>query len=209
MPSVLFSSNIREKLNLKNTYLRVQKVTLLLTLIGIPFYILLYFYSDLLTSLILDKNWNGVIPILKILCLAMIPRIISSQWYLSFLTQKKYRELSKISILYLISFALIFTVGTYTFGVEGSAYSILIFYLTTIVLSKEYMFSNNPYLKEILIFILSGLLSFLIFWAFISSDNSLTNLIFGTIFSTSLYCVIIYMSCNKTKNLLIDLIYKN
>lgn len=209
MPSVLFSSSIREKLTLKNTYLRVQKVTLFLTLITIPFYIMLYFYSDFLISLALDQNWSGVIPILQILCLAMIPRVIFSQWYLSFLTQKKYRELSILSLRYLISFLLIFTLGTHIFGLQGSAYSILIFYLSTVVLSKEYMFNNNPYLKEILILIFSGMLSFLIFRFFLSSDNSLINLILGTIFSTLLYCLTIYLLCNKTKKLVIGLVKKN
>ena len=47
LPSVLFSSNIRDKMNQSETILRIQKTTLMLTFICTPLFIGLYFFSNI------------------------------------------------------------------------------------------------------------------------------------------------------------------
>ena len=160
LPSVLFTSNIRDELTIEHTYLRVQKTTLFLILLSAPIFISLYFYADVIISVMFNNEWEGLGPLLQILSIAMIPRVLSSQWYLGALVQEKYSLMSKFSIYYLGLFLILFLSGTYFFDLKGAVFSILIFYCSTLFLSKESIFKNNPYIKETFLMILYAMLCF-------------------------------------------------
>ena len=208
LPSVLFTSNIRDELTIEFTYLRVQKTTLFLILLSSPIFISLYFYADNLVSILFNSKWEGLDSLLQILSLAMIPRVLSSQWYLGPLVQEKYSLMSKFSIYYLGLFLILFLPGTYFFDLKGAVFSILIFYCFTLFLSRESIFKNNPYIKETFLMILYGMLCFSLVKNFIHFDSVRMNLIISLMISFFLYFGIIYLTCPSAKKLFIERIMK-
>ena len=204
LPSVLFSSNIRDELTIEFTYLRVQKVTLFLIFLSTPIFISLYFYADVIISVLFNNEWDGLGPLLQILSLAMIPRALSSQWYLGHLVKEKYSLMSKFSIYYLGLFLILFLSGSYFFDLKGAVFSILIFYFSTLFLSKESIFKNNPYLKETLLMIIYGILCFYLVKYFIHFNQVFVNLVFSLVISFTLYFLIVYLTCLKAKKLVFE-----
>lgn len=202
LPSVLFSSNIRDKMNQSETILRIQKTTLMLTFICTPFFIGLYFFSNDIVTFLFNENWSNTTPILKMLSLAMIPRVLSSQWYLIPLVNSNYNYMSRISLIFLAVFLILFTSGTLFFDIKGAAISILIFYFLTIYLSLNYLIFENVYLKENITLLLNGALSFWFSYLLYSLNSTLSTLALSIVLSIALYFILIYFTCPKTNQII-------
>lgn len=206
LPSVLFSSNIRDDLVLDRVNLRTQKITVFLALVTSPIFFGIFFYANQIVSIIFNSNWLGVSPLLQILSLAMIPRVLSSQWYLALLKQKNYNLMTKLSICYFILFIALFIMGIYFFDLIGAVYAILIFYVSNILLAKQYLFSNNPYLKDTILILIIGFICFSFNWNILKFENNIINLIGGLILSVLLFLLMVHLSCKKTFGLIKNLI---
>ena len=202
LPSVLFSSNIRDKMNQSETILRIQKTTLMLTFICTPLFIGLYFFSNDIVTFLFNENWSNTIPILKILSLAMIPRVLSSQWYLIPLVNSNYNYMSRISLIFLAVFVILFTSGTLFFDMKGAAISILLFYVMTISLSSNYLLFDNLYLKENIFLLFHGTLSFGVSYLLYSFNKTFLLLTLSVVISIALYFILIYYTCPKTNQII-------
>ena len=201
-PSILFSSNVRDKLTTEEVNHRTQKLILFLILFTTPILVGLSLYSSEIVSLIFNETWKDAAGIIKILSIAMIFRVISSQWHLGLLSQKKHLLLSKISVLFLFLFIVLFYFGIYNFGLQGAVYSVLVFYILTSSLIFRIFFINNIYLKDSLILVVLSLISVIIPKIVIDSGVELNNLIFGVLSSIISYIFLVYI-LNKTTYLLI------
>lgn len=202
IPGILFSSNIRDELNFQETNERVQKTTLILIFLTAPIFFGQFFFSEKIIDYLFNIQWQETSDLLKILSIAMIPRVLSSQWAFIPLVQSRYLYLSKLSFYYLILFLLLFIVGTYYFELYGGVLAILIFYCLTIYMSKNYLIKSNKYLLETILIILYGFISFLLFYDLKIFENDLTN--FFSIISLSLifYFFTIFITCNKTRKMI-------
>ena len=204
LPSIIFSSNIRDNLTLEATYSRIQRITLIITFFSSPIFFGIFFYSDSLINILFNSNWSEVSPLLKILSIAMIPRLISSQWYLGHLHQKKYKYMSRISIRYLFIFLILFIPGTYFFQVEGSVYAILIFYTSSLFIAKDFLFIKNPYLIDTFISVVIAFLSYYFLSSKITFENELYKVIIGSFISTSIYLLVSFIICFRLRSLILE-----
>ena len=209
LPGILFSSNIRDQITMSQTNSRIQKTTLFLIIFTSPIFLGLFFFSEEVIFYMLNEKWAGAAPILEILSLAMIPRVLSSQWVLIPMIQSRYSYLSKISFYYLILFTILFFAGINTFDLYGGACAILLFYVSTILLSKNYFLKSNKYLFETCLIIINSFFSFLVFSEMVFLENKLVNLILVIVLSLILYGISIYFTCPRTKNILYQLLNFN
>ena len=131
----------------------------------------------------------------------MIPRVLSSQWTLIPLIKSRYSYLSRVSFYYLILFILLLCIGINTFDLNGGVFAILIFYLSKLLLAKNYLLKSNKYLTETILIIVYSLFSYLVFSNMIFFENDLINLISVILFSLILYGISIYFTCPKTKKI--------
>lgn len=201
LPDILFSSNIRDQLTMSQTNDRIQKTTLFLIISTTPIFFGLFIFSEQVIFYLFNEKWAGTIPLLKILSLSMIPRVLSSQWTLIPLIKSRYSYLSRVSFYYLILFILLLCIGINTFDLNGGVFAILIFYLSKLLLAKNYLLKSNKYLTETILIIVYSLFSYLVFSNMIFFENDLINLISVILFSLILYGISIYFTCPKTKKI--------
>jgi O-antigen/teichoic acid export membrane protein len=201
LPNIIFSSNIRDQLTMSQTNDRIQKTTLFLIISTAPIFFGLFVFSEQVIFYLFNEKWDGTIPLLKILSLAMIPRVLSSQWTLIPLIKSRYSYLSRVSFYYLVLFIFLICFGINTFDLNGGVFAILIFYLSTLLLSKNYLLKSNKYLTETILIIVYSFFSYLVFSNMIFFENDLINMISVILLSLILYGTSIYFTCPKTKKI--------
>ena len=152
LPGILFSNQTSQNLSLQDSSNKIKDLLFYLALISLPIFASFYFFSTEIITLLLGDQWKISSPMLKILSIAMFFKIISSQWTVIPLLKKEFVYMSKISIIYLVYFIVLFYGFTYAYNSIGSSIAILIFNISMLFLvPRNILFDKFLFKKLILL----------------------------------------------------------
>ncbi len=97
--------------------------TILISIVIIPFGLILYFYAREITVLLLGENWIPAIPVLKVLSVFGVVRSISGSSSALFLAVGKQEYITVVTLVSILGLFLPLFYFIRNFGVMGAAYS--------------------------------------------------------------------------------------
>ncbi len=218
-PTVLFPSFMKNSSNIYTNIDNLRKITIYISMIGIPFCLWQFSNAEHLVKLIFPEKWTNSIIYIKILSIGMIFRLISLNWVVSLKIQGKFKEMSKVTFNSFIQNIIIIIPLAYFFGIVGVAVGIGLFYLVNAPYLLRHAFKGfHNQLKSLYFSVLKHL--FISFCSFIpiyylvefSNLTSIVKLSTNTIIPIITYVILIFLFerkiceeiINKIKLLTVD-----
>lgn len=112
-----------DKKRLRNAFLQTTGVITLLTL---PFGLILWFFPELIVSVVLGDKWLAAAPLLPVLGLFGVVRAISGSSSALFLAVGKQEYVTVVTLVSIVSLVIAIFPLIHMFGLIGAAYSVVI-----------------------------------------------------------------------------------
>lgn len=119
-PSYVHIAHDQERL--KKAFL---KMTVVISLIVIPFGLLLFLFAQKIVFILLGEKWLGAMSALKVLAIFGILKALSNSTYSLFLSVGKQKVITFITLVGIVGLALPLLPFIYTFGIVGAGYAAL------------------------------------------------------------------------------------
>jgi len=110
------------------------------TLLSIGLGGVIFIFSELIVRIFLGPGWDGVVPIMRILCVFGIVRAFGTSYSALFLAKRKQEYVSVISIIGLACLVLLLFPLAGTFSLVGVAYAVVLSSVLMIPLTIYYYF---------------------------------------------------------------------
>tara|TARA_B110000003_G_C16639846_1_gene529775 strand:- start:675 stop:2111 length:1437 start_codon:yes stop_codon:yes gene_type:complete len=199
-----------EKKKKRQILLSIIKV---FSILGFPFAFWQFLIAEPLVSIFLNDNWQESIIIIQILSIGMGFNIFSTMWYPSLTMLSLFKELYRYSLLSLLYFVLLVTIGSYLYGYLGTACCVTFYYISSslLLLITSLKFHQIKPL-EILINLKYFFFSLFIFGTFFCLtkflDLKILELIINLILSPILYILFLKKFDNKSYTFIYNILIK-
>ena len=132
-----YSKLTREKEELKSIFIKTISI---ISLLVIPFGLLIFFFSKQIVLIILGDKWLAAVPVLKILSVFGIVRAITHPCYSLFLAMKKQELITAATLVNIIVMAITLIPFIKAFSLMGAGYSVLLSAVITTPFVYYYVF---------------------------------------------------------------------